>query len=133
MSQSDICSDILQRHPLVKGCKGGGAIRTWGLNQWEPQTEDFGRNASIERDPARQTSCADGSARENSDSTGAAPIVDTTTHDILAKLAIAIMAGLLGTLSYLRLCLVPTRTVSFVIIIALRDVLGNRPRPFDLF
>jgi hypothetical protein len=74
----------------------------------KPQVEDLGRDASIVRDPARHTSSANGSAREDSDSTGAAPIADTTTHNVSVKIGIAIIASFLGTLLPLHLCLVLT-------------------------
>jgi hypothetical protein len=78
------------------------------LTQRKAQAEDLRRDASIEPDPAGQTSSANGSAREELNSTEATPIADTTTHNISVKLGIAIIVSFLGTLSFLHPCLMLT-------------------------
>lgn len=80
-------------------------VAATNLTQRRAPAEDLGRNASTERDLTRQISSGNGFAGENPDSTGAAPIADTTTHNISVKLGVAIITGFLGVLSSLHLCL----------------------------
>ncbi|KAJ4991708.1 chromate transporter [Stagonosporopsis vannaccii] len=89
-----------------------------GLTQRKPHVEGLGGRISTGQEPTGQSPFDAGLAQGGAESTVEVPVADTQTHNISVKLGISLIVGFM---------------MSFIVIMVLRSILSNRPRPFDLF